>query len=154
MLLALPLGAAAVPQDAEQPIHIQADRAEIDQTAERVVYSGEVRVEQGTMQVTADEMTVEYKDQKVVRITAVGTPARYQQQLEIDQSVVRADARTIVYHTRDEKLDLRGDAFLIQEGNEIRGDLIKYDMVAGKVEAETESEGPVRMILQPASRAK
>jgi len=40
MLLALPLSAAAVPQDAEQPIHIQADRAEIDRIVAQSAQSG------------------------------------------------------------------------------------------------------------------
>ena len=44
------------------------------------------------------------------------------------------------------------DAYLSQEGNEISGEVIKYDIVAGKVDAQSDSSGPVRMVLQPASR--
>jgi len=142
----------AVPEDASQPIHIRADEAEIDQNAERVIYRGGVLVEQGTLRVSADEMTVEYRDQKVIRITARGTPAKYQQQLEAGEDDVKADATTIVYHTQDEKLDLRGEAFLRQEGNEITGDFIQYDIVAGKVDARAGDQAPVRMVLQPATR--
>ena len=142
----------ALPEDADQPIHIQAERAELDQNAGKVVYRGSVEAQQGTMRVTADEMTVEYEDQKVVRITATGTPARYQQQLESDQGEVRARARTIVYHTREERVHLARDAFLEQGGNEITGELIDYDIVAGKVNAESGDTGPVRVIVQPAAR--
>ena len=151
LYLATPL-ALALPEDASQPIHIRADQAEIDQNAEQVIYRGAVQVDQGTLRVTADEMTVEYHDQKVIRITARGTPAKYQQQLNPEQEQVKADASTIVYHTQDEKLDLQGNAFLRQEGNEITGDLIQYDIVAGKVDAKANDQGPVRMVLQPASR--
>jgi len=149
---ALPGGAAALPEDADQPIHIQADRAEIDQNSRLVTYTGSVRVDQGTLRVTADVMTVEYENQQVVRITATGSPARYRQQIRVDEDTVRADALVIVYHTQDEKLDLKGNAFLTQEGNEITGDLIKYDIVASKVEAEAAAEERIRMILQPATR--
>jgi len=142
----------ALPEDASQPIHIRAEQAEIDQNAEQVIYRGAVQVDQGTLRVTADEMTVEYRDQKVVRITARGTPAKYQQQLNPDEEQVKADASTIVYHTQDERLDLKGNAFLRQEGNEITGDFIQYDIVAGKVDAKANDQGPVRMVLQPASR--
>jgi len=144
--------AFAVPEDADQPIHIRANNAEIDQDQQLVIYRGEVQVDQGTLRVNADEMTVEYRDQKVVRITAVGKPAHYQQQIEANQDQVKARSSTIIYHTQDEKLDLVGDAYLFQEGNEISGDLIKYDIVAGKVDAQSSSKGPVRMILQPATR--
>jgi lipopolysaccharide export system protein LptA len=147
-----PAVAIALPEDADQPIHIRADNAEIDQQQGLVIYRGEVRVDQGTLRVTADEMTVEYVEQKVVRITAKGTPAHYQQQIEADEDQVKAHSSTIIYYTQEERLDLLGDAFLTQEGNEITGDLIKYDIVAGKVDATAESEAPVRMILQPAPR--
>ncbi|MEZ5558770.1 MAG: lipopolysaccharide transport periplasmic protein LptA [Pseudomonadales bacterium] len=144
----------ALPEDADQPIHIRAEKAEIDQNAARIIYSGSVQVDQGTLRVTADVMTVDYQDQQVVRITAEGAPAKYQQQLEADQGEVRADASTIIYHTRDERLDLQGDAVLVQEGNEISGELIKYDIVAGKVDAEGGAASQVEMVLQPASRPK
>jgi len=109
-----------------------------------------VRIDQGTLRVTADEMIVEYLNKKVVKITATGNPAHYQQQLEENESQVRADALTIVYHTLEERLDLRGNAFLTQDGNEITGDFIRYDIVAGKVEAEAAEDGRVIMVLEPA----
>ena len=149
--LATPV-ALGLPEDANQPIHIRAEQAEIDHNAELVIYRGSVEVDQGTLRVTADEMRVEYRDQKVVRITALGSPAKYQQQLDADQEQVEADASTIVYHTQQETLDLKGNAFLRQEGNEITGDFIKYDIVAGKVDAKSSEADPVRMILQPATR--
>lgn len=144
--------AMALPEDADQPIHIRADNAEIDQQQGLVVYRGKVRVDQGTLRVTADEMTVEYVEQKVVKITAIGTPAHYQQQIEVDKEQVKAHSSTIIYYTQDERLDLLGDAFLTQEGNEITGDQIKYDIVEGKVDAQAQSDDRVRMILQPAPR--
>jgi lipopolysaccharide export system protein LptA len=144
----------ALPEDADQPIHIRADNAEIDQDQQLVIYRGAVQVDQGTLRVKADEMTVEYRDQKVVRITAKGKPAHYQQQIEDEDDQVTATSTTIVYHTQDEKLDLLGNAYLTQQGNEITGEVIKYDIVAGKVDAQSNAEGPVRMILQPATRSK
>ncbi len=140
----------ALPEDADQPIHIQADYLEIDQQAQRGIYRGSVRVDQGTLRVTADEMIVEYRNKKVVKITASGNPAHYQQQLEENEAQVKADAATIIYHTTEERLDLRGNAFLTQDGNEITGEYIRYDIVAGKVDAEAGEDGRVRMVLQPA----
>ncbi|MEQ8857331.1 MAG: lipopolysaccharide transport periplasmic protein LptA [Pseudomonadales bacterium] len=151
----LPGGAArALPEDADQPIQIEAQRAEYDQNAGTVVYIGAVEAVQGTMRVSADQMTIETEGQKVVRITATGTPARYQQQLEADQGEVKARARTIVYLTREERIHLQSDAYLEQGGNEIAGELIDYDIVAGKVNAESGEEGPVRVTVQPAARTE
>ena len=141
----------ALPEDASQPIHIQADYLEIDQKAQQGIYRGSVRVDQGTLRVTADEMIVEYRDQKVIRITASGSPAHYQQQLEDSATEVKADALVIVYHTLEERLDLRGNAYLTQDGNEITGEFIRYDIVAGKVDAEAGKDGRVRMVVEPAA---
>lgn len=152
LVLLLPGVGLALPEDADQPIEIEAESAELDQNAGQVVYRGSVEVTQGTMRVFADQMTVDYEDQKVVRITATGAPARYRQQLESDQGEVRARARTIVYHTQEERVHLERDAFLEQGGNEIAGELINYDIVAGRVSAESGDEGPVRVIVQPAAR--
>lgn len=146
----LPVPGSALPEDSQQPIHIRADNAEIDNKSKRVIYRGSVQVDQGTLRVTADEMTVEYQDQKVVRIVAVGAPARYKQQLEADDEMVNADASTITYYTQDERVDLQGDASLEQEGNVITGDFIRYDIVDGKIDATAEGNNRVEMELQPA----
>ncbi len=156
LALALALGQPAfgLPEDADQPIHIQADNAEIDEQAERAVYRGAVQIDQGTLRVTAEEITVEWRNQKVFRIIATGKPAQYTQQIEADEDRVQANANTIVYYTQEERLDLKGDAHLSQQGNTISGDLIQYDIVAGKVAATAADDRPVRMILQPASAEK
>ncbi len=140
----------ALPEDSEQPIHIRADNAEIDNKSKTVIYRGSVQVDQGTLRVTADEMTVEYENQKVVRIVATGAPARYKQQLEADDEMVNADASTITYYTQAERVDLEGDASLEQEGNTVTGDFIRYDMVDGKIDASASGDGRVQMELQPA----
>ena len=143
--------AQALPEDAQQPIHIHAESAEIQRQQGRIVYVGAVRVEQGTLQVDAERMVVDYREGKVVRITATGAPAHYRQDLEADAGQVRADASTIVYHTRESRIDLQGEARLSQRGNSLAGDLIRYDIVAGRVDAGAADQGPVRTTLMPAS---
>ncbi|MGE0625250.1 MAG: lipopolysaccharide transport periplasmic protein LptA [Pseudomonadales bacterium] len=141
----------ALPEDADQPISIRADSVEYDQNGNRVIYRGSVQVDQGTLRVTAETLTIDLQDgKKVLRITAVDTPAHYQQQIEAGEEPVRAHALTIIYHTQDERVDLKGEANLEQEGSTLTGDLIVYDIVAGRVDASAEREEPVRMVLQPA----
>ena len=144
--------ARALPEDADQPINIRADTVEYDQSGNRIIYRGSVQVDQGTLRVTAEVMTIDLLDgNKVKRITAEDTPARYQQQIELDKAPVRAEALTIIYHTQDERVDLKGAANLEQEGSTLTGDLIVYDIVAGRVDASATEEAPVTMVLPPSA---
>ncbi len=153
-LLSIPPTALSLSEDANKPIHITGRSAEMDRNAQTLVYHGNVRIDQGTLRVVADTMVVEYEKEQVVRIIATGSPARYQQQLEGDQGHVHANASQIVYHTQTEALDLRGKAQLLQRGSELKGDVIRYDIVAGKVDAHADDARPVRMILQPVRPAQ
>jgi lipopolysaccharide export system protein LptA len=143
-----PLGAAA-PADADQPIDIRADSAELDDAKGIVVYRGNVRMDQGSLRVTADTMTIALADEQVVSITAEGEQAHYQQRFEADAPEVRAEADTIVYHTQEERVELRGNARLTQDPNEFSGEVINYDIRAGKVDARSTTSGGVRMTFKP-----
>lgn len=147
-VLALPVW--ALPEDADQPIHVRADSAELDEVNGLAIYRGAVQMDQGTLRVTAEVMTIHLEEQKVVKITAEGELAHYEQQLKADEGVVYADAQTIVYHTQRERVELIGQAYLNQNDNEFRGPIIEYDMRAGKVDAKA-NEGHVEMILTPAA---
>lgn len=143
------VNAAALPEDADQPINIQANEGKLDQINRTGTYRGDVQVDQGTLRIRADRMVILYKDRKVTRITFNGSPATYQQQLNAAEEMVFADAKTIVYHTQSERLELTGDARLTQEGNKLQGDRIDYDIVAGRVDAQSQDSGPIRMVVEP-----
>ncbi|MEE4381863.1 MAG: lipopolysaccharide transport periplasmic protein LptA [Pseudomonadales bacterium] len=152
--LALPGGAAALPEDREQPIEIEADRAELDDATGRAVYSGSVRLDQGTLRVTADRLEIRTDRARVTRITAEGAedgePARYRQIPREGEQPVRASAETIVYDTTTETIELSGDARLEQAEDRFEGDHISYDLRTRKVAAEAGRSGaPVRMVIEP-----
>jgi lipopolysaccharide export system protein LptA len=146
--------ARAQSPDADQPIHIRADTAELDETNGLAIYRGAVRMDQGSLRVTADTMTIALADEQVVKVTAEGKQAHYQQRFEVDAPEVLADADTIVYHTQEERVELIGNAKLTQEPNEFSGEVINYDMRAGKVDAKSTASGGVRMVYKPAPRSE
>ena len=147
--LALTPIAHGLRSDADQPIHIEGDDAQIDQNNETIVYTGSVQIVQGTLRVRGDKMVVKINGDQVERITTLGSPARYQQQLEGDQGNVAARADSIIYHTAQERIYLNGNASLTQKGNQLDGASIRYDIVNGKVDASS-GEGRVNMVLDPA----
>ena len=139
--------------DASQPIHIEGDNAEIDQANETIVYTGAVEVVQGSLRVFGERMVVKISGDQVERITTLGSPAQYRQQLEDGQGEVEAHADAIIYHTSEERIYLRGHAALKQKGNKLSGESIRYDIVKGRVDAsageEKGTKGRVRMQLDP-----
>ena len=141
----------ALRSDANQPIHINGDDAEIDQQNGTIVYTGSVQVAQGTLRVNGDKMVVEISGDQVRRISTTGSPARYQQELEDDQGSIIANADAIVYHTAAERVYLKGKATLIQKGNEMHGESIRYNIVTGKIDANA-GEGRVTMTLDPSTQ--
>jgi lipopolysaccharide export system protein LptA len=142
----------ALPEDADQPIHILGDKVVLEEKAETATYSGNVTINQGSLKITADRVTFEFEDEQVVRIIARGSPAYYSQKLKPGQQNMQANARTIVYHTSIERIDLKGSAHLQQQGNDFRGEVIEYDMRAGRVDATADGDTPIRAILQPSKR--
>ncbi len=138
--------ALALREDANQPIHIEADDAAIDQSNDTIVYTGAVEVVQGSMRVRGDKMVAKMRDDQIEQITTLGSPARYRQELEDDRGEVAARADSIIYRTAEERIYLNGRATLEQQGNKLEGESIRYDMVNGKVDASAgESNGRVRM---------
>lgn len=138
--------------DANQPIHIEGDDAEIDQANETIVFTGAVEVVQGSLRVFGERIVVNINGDQVERITTLGSPAQYKQQLEDNQGEVEAHADAIIYHTSEERIYLRGHAALKQKGNKLSGESIRYDIVNGGVDASAgEKKGRVKMELDPAT---
>ncbi len=145
----LPMLCIALPQDGEQPIHIKSKAAEFDQLKEQAVYQGDVELRQGTLVVTGEHLTVDYRGAELLRISATGRPARYRQMLDDANGPVRANAATIIYHPRQERIDFQGSARLVQAGNTVDGEFIHYDIVSKAVDAQATQQRPVRVTLQP-----
>lgn len=140
--------AGAQPPDREQPISIRSDRA--DYAAGKGVYEGNVIIEQGSLYITADRVTVFEENQTVERLVAHGKPARFHQ-TDTDEEL-RASANTVEYHVGEEQIVLLRNATVDRAGSEIHGNRIVYDSRKKTVSAEGDAQsadGRVKMILQP-----
>lgn len=98
----------ALPTDKNQAIHIAAQRATLDQKQGVTTYIGDVQFSQGSMIVTADKVVAHFnaQTQKIEKIHAIGSPARYQQQPEQDKGtmVIEAKSVTAVFDTDTQKI--------------------------------------------------
>ena len=97
----LAVGALALPDDTEQPIHIVTDEAIRDETTGVTLYRGDVRLRQGTIRIAADEIRLgeagsgpfSARDgDPFFKIVATGQPARLQQLITADGDITYARA--------------------------------------------------------------
>lgn len=146
LLLASPLLAS----DADAPLSVVSDRMEADRAREISIFIGNVQVEKGSIQVSADEVRLRAREGEVQEGTLIGTPVKFQQQPEGGE-LVTGQARRIEYDAVNRVIELTGQAWVRQGGDEFRGETIRYHLDARRVLATSDRSVPerVRIIFQP-----
>lgn len=161
ILAALLMGAQtasyALPTDSQQPIHIQADTADLDNNKGVLVYKGNVIITQGSMKVMGHTVTITRNKEGGIQVmTSQGNPAYYEQIPSADEPVIKAYGKTIQYQVANKKIILIDNAKVIQKNNVFTGDKIVYDTArklisAGNKTSSTISNKPgrINMVLEP-----
>lgn len=146
----IPATVCALSSDREQPMLIEADRAELNDAEGISVYRGNVKVTQGTLVLTGDTMTVLNKGDDVDKVIMDGTPATYKQRPDNKDQDVRAKALRMEYYTDPEHIILLHEAEVEQEGDRLQSERIEYDVVKDKVNAGTDEPNErVHITIQP-----
>lgn len=145
-----PATTLALSTDRDQPMSIEADRVELNDSEGISVYRGNVKVTQGTLELTGDTMTVHNKGNKVEKVIMEGKPATYKQRPDSKDQDVRASALRMEYFTDPEYIVLQKQAEVEQEGDKLRSERIEYDVARDKVNAGTNQPNErVRITIQP-----
>jgi lipopolysaccharide export system protein LptA len=133
LLLALALGslltaAPALPLDTdrEQPIRIVADTALRDERQGITIYTGNVDMQQGSLRMRADKVTIFRIVEEADKIVGEGSPARLEQQQNPDKPPIEASGNVIEYYKDEERVQLTGNAMIEQEGSTVTGQVIEY----------------------------
>lgn len=152
LLLACP-SAGALSTDQDQPINIEANQVIIDDQKDISRYQGNVLLTQGSMRLSAEELTV-HGLRNPTRIIATGTPVRFSQRPDGKAHDVHAEALRFEYAIPEAKAFLFENAKLSQEDNVFRSHRIEYDVNAAQIKAgeRGESSDRVRVTLQPKKR--
>lgn len=148
--LLLASAAQALPSDREQPIRISADQALRDERQGFTEYTGNVRLQQGSLQIQANKLTIFHQTEAADRILAEGSPARLQQQPSQDKAIIHAAALSIEYFKSQERVKLIREARIEQEGSIVTGDTIDYFMAEQRVRADAgrrEDGGRVEVVI-------
>ena len=148
--------ALALPDDAQQPVRLQADQVVDDPARGVSVLTGDVRIDQGSLRVQAETVRVFSRERRVVRIVAEGAdeePATLRQRLRPGEPFISADAARIDYAVERQRVELKGDARLEQGEREFSGEVIVYDLARGRVVARGGESGGVQLKWQPETPA-
>ena len=141
----------ALPSDARQPIRLLADKATYVEKTGVTTYSGNVTIEQGTLKIAADNITLnlDTNNRTIKTAVATGRPATMQQVVTQEKGLAKGQANKIDYNAVTGIITLTGNAKLTQAGSSFAGNVIRYSLKLGDVEASGGSGKRVELIFPP-----
>ena len=140
--------AIALPEDANQPIEIEANSVTVDETSGFNEFHGAAEVRQGSLLITAELIQVQTNSDGVETMIAKGTPdkpAKYIQSQENKARLIEATADLITYDVNEGMVFLVGNAYLIQGFDSFSGDSLSYDINNDKVIVKGSEDGTERV---------
>ncbi len=149
MLAVASLNVAAKESDLQQEVKISAASQYADIKNNQVIFNGPVEVTQGSIKIKANELRAFSKENDGGKVlVASGNPATYSQIME-DGRPASASAKKISYELSSRTLTLEGNATLEQEGSQVTGNLIRYNIEQQQLIAEGKEGDRVITIIQP-----
>lgn len=145
--------AHALKTDVEQPVQIEADSAVFDKQAGTASYEGNVRIQQGSLLITAARIDIIAPNNEITSIAATGTPVVLQQQMDNGKQV-QGKANHIRYLVKEKRLILDGDAELTQDRDRFTSSHIEYLPATGQLTAGGKGKGGrVSAVFYPTNKA-
>lgn len=124
------VGAHARSSDADQPIEIEADFAELDDRVRKAVYTGNVVVTQGSIRMTGDRFIIHYTpDNELQKAFMKGKPARFKQRPDNADEDVEGEAIQFEYFATKNMMHLIENAKVTQGAKHYSGYYLTYDTV-------------------------
>lgn len=142
--------AHSLPDDRNKAINLSSDRATYENN--QGIYSGNVKMSQGSLKIEADKLVIVESNRKVEKVIAHGRPAKFEQIPREGEGVVVATANTVEYRLNEEEILLQKNASITHQGSMISGDRVVYSGKKQTVVADGGSaaeNGRVKMTLQP-----
>jgi len=153
--------------DREKPIHLEADRATVEDVnrkeSNRVsVFTGNVILTQGTLRISADKVIMKEDLHGFRYATAIGDLVSFRQKRDGLNEYVEGWSQRAEYDSKTDKIELFRQARLKRGSDEVQGDYISYDMnndvvlVLGSKERgdETGPDKRVRITIQPKNKSE
>lgn len=147
--------AHALSSDSEKNLEVRASYNKmVTTTPSFALFTGNVRLEQGSLKASADEARLYEGDDSgnsSRRIVLTGSPARLEQLQDNNGGLMTARAAEIDYNDGSHIAILSGDVVVVQEGkSEFRGQRMTYNTETGAMEGGSQAPGSeVHMTFKP-----
>jgi len=131
LAFAAPLVAQALANhNTNSPVDVEADRIEVQDRADRAIFSGNVRVDQGNLRLTAPRLTVAYAKERgsgveIERLDAAGG-------VTVRSPSETARGQFAIYDLNRRQITMVGAVVLEQGANVVRGGRLVIDLNSGR----------------------
>lgn len=145
----------ALPEDAQKPIYLSADKVSYSQSTNKATYTGNVIITQGSLKITASTLVVTLNaDKSIASAQATGNLASFEQIFSTDKGLAKGVAQKIDYNAKTGILSMTGNAKLTQDGANFSGNSIRYSLKMGDMEATGGQGKRVELVIAPNPNAK
>ena len=154
------LNAHALESDRQQPISIEADQGSLDQKNQVTVFTGNVIVKQGTLNIRAASVRVSQDKAGNQTVNAQGSPAYFRQALDNNKGIAEGWGNRMEYLSQTNVVKLVGNAKVQRGGDMAQGEAISYNTrtevytVLGGAATGNKNGRRVHVIIQPSSAKK
>jgi lipopolysaccharide export system protein LptA len=108
-------------------------------------FRGNVKINMDHGQLNSDDAQIVFVKQLLSKAVANGKPASFQQKIEKTGKVAQGRADTIDYDAGKHLVRLSNSAWLSDGQTEIRGEVLKYDMLAQSIVADAAEQNSQRV---------
>lgn len=119
--------ALAEESDRDQPIELEADTVTVNDAKKISIYTGNVILNQGTLQIKADKMIVREDQDGFQHSTCTGNPTTFKQKRTGKNEWMQGSGQRIEYNARMDKVQLYTNAWVKRGEDVVTGDYISYD---------------------------
>lgn len=150
----LPMQILALSTDRDQPIQIEADKLEIDDSRHISVYQGNVSMRQGSLDIKADRIVLHFDaDKNLEWLDITGSPAVFKQ-LNARQQPISGSAQRMKYHEQQSLLEMNGNARFKSDEDSLESDTISINTETEAIQAgDPQGKSRVRMLIQPRQKS-
>jgi lipopolysaccharide export system protein LptA len=138
----------------KQTIWVEADTFLFNNGTKIGIYRGHVRLKQGSRVLNA-ECAISYSNQsgQIIKIIATGHPAYYRAIVFPNRPELIATGNTIYYYPLKDCLEAVGNAQIIQDQHQFKGQQINYDFKKKTVGSPPSKKGHTQISLAPLQSA-